>query len=161
VDEISAMVGKEPDKCVSLPSYPTVGLLIEDHDGPTVTRVDPSGPAAESGIKKGDKILFINSQRVDSVTQGAEIIQSQSRVDRPLTIQTQSGTYRVMPTYPAHVTQCYWEIMAGDIRNTPATTNTGRSPAQAFDGHEVFKGVCRFFDGRASQCEYVYDKDSD
>ena len=153
VSEISAMLGGKPVKCENLPSYPVVGLLIEDHGGPTVASVDPSGPAANSGIRKGDKILFINSKRVSGVAQGSDIITSEARADRPIAIETQRGTYSFTPQYPKSVSQCYWEILDERARSEAGSSASERSPDQG-----VFKGVCRFFDGRASQCQYIYGK---
>jgi membrane-associated protease RseP (regulator of RpoE activity) len=162
VREISSFLGAEPVKCENLPPYPIVGLLIEDHAGPIVASVDPSGPAANSGIRKGDKILFINSKRTERIEEGSEIIRSEAAPDRPLIIETQRGTYRFTPKYPTSVTQCYWEVMGDQARKDAGSATDKQYPGQASDKgvtyQRFFRGVCRFFDGRASQCQYNWQK---
>lgn len=160
VQEISAFLDAEPVKCESLPSYPIVGLLIEDHGGPTVASIDPTGPAARSGIRKGDKILSINSKPVKGVKEGSEIIRSEAGPDHPIVIETQRGPYQVTPKYPKRVSQCYWEVADARIRQSTVDSDAGpgigQAPSKGIAYRRLFRGVCRFFDGHASQCEYIW-----
>lgn len=157
INEISSFLGASPIKCEDLPPYPVVGLLIEDHDGPTVVGIDPAGPAAASGIREGDKILYINSKRTERVEEGSAIIRSEADPGHPISIATQRGVYRFTPYYPKAVTQCYWEVMGNQVRKVAGSMNDGKALGQAPDSgvtyQKFFRGVCRFFDGRASQCQ--------
>ena len=162
VREISSFLGAEPVKCESLPSYPVVGLLIVDRAGPTVDSVDPAGPSARSGIGKGDKILFINSKPVETVEQGSELIRSEAGPGRQIVIETQRGTYRFTPRYPKTVTQCYWDVKVNQVRNNAGGLNSTENLGQASEKEAAhprsFVGTCRFFDGRASQCQYIWQE---
>jgi serine protease Do len=57
-------------------------LKLESNDGLVVMNVDPSGAAAEKGIQRGDVILQINRQAVNSLDDVQAAIQKSG--DRPI-----------------------------------------------------------------------------
>lgn len=70
---------------------PNAGIILPEVDGVLIIRVLPNTPAADSGLRRGDIILSLDGQAVDS----AETLQSlveQHRVGDRLRLKIQRGT---------------------------------------------------------------------
>ncbi len=156
-EDISLMLGNEPYKCENAPLNPMIGILLADTSGPTVRGVDPKGPAANTDIKAGDKILSVNSKATNSSQEVVDFIRATASSDRPITIETQRGSYSLTPKYPTEVKQCYWEISAGQIGKAAGSAYVNQYGGSAIQGgaayQRFFRTTCRFSDGRASVCQ--------
>ena len=43
------------------------GFYLSEGNPPTISRVQPGGPAEKAGVLAGDKILLVNNQKVGSI----------------------------------------------------------------------------------------------
>jgi membrane-associated protease RseP (regulator of RpoE activity) len=155
--DISLMLGTEPNKCENASANPMIGIQLEESSGPTVRGVDPNGAAASTDIRIGDKIISVNSKATNSAKEVAEYIGAIASPDRPITIETQRGSYVLTPKYPVEAKQCYWEITAGQIGKAGGSAYVNQYGGSAVQGSALyerfFRATCRFTDGRVSVCQ--------
>lgn len=146
-EDISLILGSEPDKCETIPGKPTIGMLFRHDSGTAILDIYPNSPAAGTDIKVGDKVLSVNSKPVHSME---DIIASTEGIEGPnssITIETQRGTYVVTPKYSTESEQCYWKIIPerGELN--------GEKTGQRGTAHQrYFLATCRFTGGKAYIC---------
>lgn len=145
--DISRILGSEPDECENIPGRPTVGMLFRHDSGTTVLDIYPNSPAAGTGIQVGDTVISVNSKPVHSME---DIIASTEGLEGPntsITIETQRGSYVVTPKFTTASEQCYWEIHPGQLERIDESTPRSGTTHQRF-----FRAACRFTDGKAYIC---------
>jgi len=156
-EDISLMLGAEPHKCENASVNPMIGISLEDASGPTVRGIDPKGSAASTDIMIGDKIISINSKATNSAKEVVDSIRAIASPNRPITIETQRGSYALTPKYPVEAKQCYWEITAGQVGKVTGSAYVNQYGGSAIQGgaayQRFFRATCRFTDGRASVCQ--------
>jgi len=156
VSDVSLLLGVEPYKCENVESKPMIGILIKDDDGVIVKGIQPNGPAATAGIKTGDKVLSVNGKRVFSSLELMNLIRSEANPNKSLLIETNRETVTLRPMYPIETTQCYWEIVAGEVQKVSGGAYGNRYGGFASHGgtsyKRFFRTSCRFVDGIASEC---------
>jgi phosphatidylglycerol:prolipoprotein diacylglycerol transferase len=98
------------------------GFRLEPREGvaAVVTRVNPTSPAAASGLKVGDAVTGINDQRLESFADAKQHLFSSFELQKPLRLKLRSGkTIEIPPapiperSHPVHPTQLYSAIDAG------------------------------------------------
>ena len=147
VEDVSMLVGFPPTHCDSI----KLGKLLLGIHFDTVSRtnivffVRDGTPADKAGIRKGDKIISINSQPITNYEQVKNAFPKTLREDQPVNIVTDRGSYSVTPAL-AKIEQCYWNITAGTVTKVGGASSSGSS-SQRF-----FKAACRVIDGYVTTC---------
>ena len=67
-------------------------LQLASNDGLVITDIDPSGPAAEAGLTRGDVILEINKVPVSSVQDAKAAIEKAGSKPMLLLVERQGRT---------------------------------------------------------------------
>jgi hypothetical protein len=156
VDDVSLLLGSPPTRCDPVtPSVPSIGAAVESEKTyGLVVSVIPGGPAAQGGLRPGDKITSIAGQMITvSPEQGETLYRAHARDGQPLELGTDRGSFTVIPRMPKKVEQCYWDVQAGTVSRSgaylgPSSGYAGGSATQRF-----FRSSCRVSDGFLTTCQ--------
>ena len=148
--DISLLLGGPPSSCEAVAGEPArFGLSVSGQEL-MVNLVMPGSPAANAGIRVGDRITSIDSVKPVAPTDAIQILRQKARRSATITITTTSAVYSLKPQVPL-TEQCYWNVSGGAISRTGAYggwTDEGGSAAVSGAAYSRFyKLTCRFQDG--------------
>ena len=155
LDDVSLLLGAPPDRCESVEATPKAGLKLRE-DG-TIVVVSKYGPSAAAGVKVGERIVSIDGMKVYGAQQASNAIMSRIKWNSELRINTNMNSYSVVAVPPKEAKQCYWEIVAGQVRQergaAVANRQTGFMAGTSRDEYQrYFRATCRFHDGKVFSC---------
>lgn len=148
VENVSKLVGSPPTHCDSIQLEKLLLGIHFDTASRTniVFFVRDGTPADKASIRKGDKIISINSQPVTNYEQVKNAFPKNLREDEPVNIVTDRGSYSVTPAL-AKIEQCYWNISGGTVTKVGDGASSAGSSSQRF-----FRASCRVIDGYVTSC---------
>lgn len=154
VDDVSLLLGSPPTRCDPVASsVPSLGAAVESgNTDELVLSVLPGGPAAQAGLRPGDKIRSIAGQTVRP-GQGGELYRTHARDGQPLELGTDRGVFTVIPKMPNKVEQCYWDVQAGPVSRSGAYLGPSGGYAGGSASQRFFRSSCRVSDGVLTRCQ--------
>ena len=155
VEDVSLLLGSPPTRCDAVtPSVPSIGAIVESKDTyGLVLSVIPGGPAAQAGLRPGDKITRIAGQITSNPEQGRTLYRTHARDGQPLELGTDRGNVTVIPTMPKKVEQCYWDVQAGSVSTSGAYLGPSGGYAGGSASQRFFRSSCRVSDGFLTRCQ--------
>lgn len=156
VDDVSLLLGSPPTRCDPVtPSVPSIGAAVESEKTyGRVVSVIPGGPAAEGGLRSGDKITSVAGQTITaSSDQGKTLFRVHARDGQPLELGTDRGSFTVIPRMPKKVEQCYWDVQAGPVSRSSAYVGPSSGYAGGSGNQRFFRASCRVSDGVLATCQ--------
>lgn len=122
--DISRMLNAAPYKCEEDSIEGKTGFSIKRSTGLVIDEVDPSGPAVNTGIKAGDKLISINSKVIKTDHDYAVALGEMDKAgpETSHVIETQRGSYKIKLKYPKHSETCYWESNMGRVSSFSGST---------------------------------------
>jgi membrane-associated protease RseP (regulator of RpoE activity) len=147
VEDVSMLVGSPPTHCDAIkPGKLLLGIHFDTVSKTNIVSFVRDGtPANKAGIRKGDKIISINSQPVTDYEQVKKAFPKTLREGEPVNIVTDHGSYSVIPAV-AKIEQCYWNISAG------TDTKVGGANSADSTSQQFFRASCRIIDGYVTAC---------
>ncbi len=156
LQDVSLLLGSPPTRCeqVDHPA-PVIGIVVNRLE-PVIDSVTPRSPAAEAGLRPGDKISAVGGQTISKPEQLAPAIRMHGREGEPLRVETTRGTMSVIPRVPK-AEQCYWELRAGEIARAGGAAYVnqwgGSAGASSSAYQRFFRASCRIHDGFVVGCQ--------
>ena len=152
-EDISLLIGGPPYKCETIePSSSIVPLGCWISEDLVIFAAYPTSPAVLAGINIGDRILKINTIRVESREHAKNIIKSLATWGKGILFETDKGTYNVVFNKPKEAKQCYWDVSAGTVVNSQGYAYVdplygGGASQSSSQRNRFFKTSVRFYDG--------------
>ena len=156
LEDVSLLLGSPPTRCeqVDHPA-PVIGIGVNRRE-PVIDSVIPGSPAAEAGLRPGDKISAVAGQAISKPEQLASVVRTHGREGEALSFETNRGAMSVMPKIP-RAEQCYWELRSGEVARAGGAAYVnqwgGAAGASSSAYQRFFRASCRIHDGFVVGCQ--------